>query len=121
MADIQNQLQKTALNQLSANKERTKELIKSLEEEYDFSGCSNWTELKVLIGAEEPAPPEEEKAPAPEEKQPVEETVESLVDDNSREQLVDLASDLEVEVSSGDTKTEIAEAIVAARKKKENA
>jgi hypothetical protein len=58
---------------------------------------------------------EKEKAPAPES---AKETAEDLASENSKDELVKLAEDEEVEIESGDTKAEIAEKIVAARKAK---
>jgi hypothetical protein len=121
MADITNQLQKTALNEASKNKERIKELVKELENDQQMDDMPPaWVELKKLIGAAEPEGKKEDGEDNIEDstEDDADDTVESLVEDNTKDELLDLAKEEEVEVSESSTKSEIAQAILDKRGQK---
>lgn len=71
--------------------------------------------IQAKIDSGELPPPEEEEAPPPEEELDHDGQVQKLVDDNTREALIELADKEDVNIGSGDTKSDIAEAIVCKR------
>lgn len=123
---IQGQLQKEAWNRDTLNKPRVKELIEKLEESNPES--EEVKELKTLLGLADPEPlpktPEAEKDTEETEEgtktEPEEDTVDSLVENNSKEELLRLAKKEKVEVSEHLTKGEIAELILDARNNPES-
>lgn len=127
MPDITGQLQKTALNQQSANQARIKELVAKLDQP---DAPPEWAELKTLIGCGEEAKPAEgervgrankdddgnQTGDNPEGKSgEQEDTVESLVEANTKDELLDLAENENVTLKSGANKEEIAQAILDKR------
>lgn len=106
-------LQKQAIVDGNVTNDRVKELVKKIDSDIDLSDNKEWAELKQLVNPEPKKEEASEETPVEsEESQPEEETVESLVDGNTKEELLALADDRDVEVSDSMTKAEIAEKIL---------
>lgn len=112
MPDITNQLQKTALNERSNNQDRINKLVNTIEQTVNDGGdlpSEEWQELKSLLNVKAEQPEEKEE-------QPEEETVASLVKNNTAEELDKLAEERQVDISGAKNKTEVAQAIINAKK-----
>jgi hypothetical protein len=119
MPDITAQLQKTALNENKAKQEEIKSLVETLDDGSDTEACKiAWSRLKQLILS--PEEKSEDKGESVSDGTPIQdeekdETVESLVKDNTREQLDALAAERKVNISECKNKEEVAQALIDAQ------